>query len=237
MTTIDLTTATPSEVDASLARLESKRSALYREIDTIWTSLHHTVGDARVRKYGRLVWALDREDVEGRAERQARNGDERATVNLARLRKVQEERKAIQTEITRHEEVYVRRGGWSRFFLVDNTNGHIHKSTSCGTCRPTTQFGWLTDLSGQSEEEAVKAHGAMLCTRCFPSAPLEWTNHWDLEAERKKAEACPGSGTTDWVEGTLRSGYAYGNGGECSHCGEWAAATSILRIRKHKPKK
>ena len=35
--------------------------------------------------------------------------------------------------------------GWSRFFLVTSSTGHVHSSTSCSTCRPTTTYGWLPE--------------------------------------------------------------------------------------------
>lgn len=75
---------------------------------------------------------------------------------------------------------------WSRFFLVDNVDGHIHKSMNCSTCYPTTRFRWLPVLSGLTEAEAVTAHGSILCTVCFPSAPVEWTNGISHEAQAAK---------------------------------------------------
>ena len=66
--------------------------------------------------------------------------------------------------------------GWSRFFLVTNTNGHIHKSMDCPTTRPTTKFAWVTSLSGLKEKDAVEQEGEILCTDCFPSAPSEYTS-------------------------------------------------------------
>jgi len=63
---------------------------------------------------------------------------------------------------------------WSRFFLVTNTNGHIHKSMDCSTTRPTTRFAWITSLSGLKEKDAVEQEGEILCTDCFPSAPSEY---------------------------------------------------------------
>jgi hypothetical protein len=66
--------------------------------------------------------------------------------------------------------------GWSRFFLVTNTNGHIHKSMDCSTTRDTTQFAWITSLSGLKEKDAVEQEGEILCTDCFPSAPSEYTS-------------------------------------------------------------
>jgi hypothetical protein len=65
---------------------------------------------------------------------------------------------------------------WSRFFLVLNTNGHIHRDMSCSTCFITTDFGWLPELSGLTEADAVEQQGEILCSVCFPSAPVEWTN-------------------------------------------------------------
>lgn len=64
--------------------------------------------------------------------------------------------------------------GWSRFFLVPD--GHIHSSMGCSTCFPTTQFMWLYELSGLTEAQAVAEYGEILCSVCYPSAPVEWTN-------------------------------------------------------------
>lgn len=64
---------------------------------------------------------------------------------------------------------------WSRFFLVNNTDGHIHSSMNCSTTRPTTLWSWLPLLSGLTEKDAVDAHGTRLCSACFPTAPVAWT--------------------------------------------------------------
>ena len=64
--------------------------------------------------------------------------------------------------------------GWSRFFMVPG--GHIHASLSCKTCNKvgqSTAFTWLSHLSGLTEAEAVAEYGPVLCTVCFPSAPLD----------------------------------------------------------------
>lgn len=64
---------------------------------------------------------------------------------------------------------------WSRFYLVLNNNGHIHRDTSCSTCFATTEYGWLPQLSGLTEADAVADQGEILCSICFPSAPVAWT--------------------------------------------------------------
>lgn len=70
-----------------------------------------------------------------------------------------------------YETEYVRRGGWSRFFIVNNTGGHVHSSMTCSTCFATTEFSWLPEFSGGTEEDMVASFGEMACTVCFPSAP------------------------------------------------------------------
>lgn len=65
--------------------------------------------------------------------------------------------------------------GWTRFYLVRASNGHIHSSMSCSTCYASTDYGWLVDVSGLTEAEAVAAHGERLCTVCYPTAPSAWT--------------------------------------------------------------
>lgn len=79
--------------------------------------------------------------------------------------------------------------GWSRFFLVTNTNGHIHRSMECSTCFPTTSYAWLTSLSGLTEKDAVDEQGTRLCSVCFPSAPVEWTQgYYEAQTKARKAE-------------------------------------------------
>lgn len=80
--------------------------------------------------------------------------------------------------------------GWSRFFLVTNNNGHIHSSMNCRTCFHDTAFNWLPTLSGLTEADAVAEHGEILCSVCFPTAPVEWTNgtsNKDKAAKAKRA--------------------------------------------------
>lgn len=66
---------------------------------------------------------------------------------------------------------FVRRGGWNRYYLVLNSNGHVHREMDCNTCFPTTQYGWVTDLSDCDEDAAVVEYGESMCTICFPNAP------------------------------------------------------------------
>jgi hypothetical protein len=77
--------------------------------------------------------------------------------------------------------------GWSRFFIVNNNGGHIHSTMGCTTCFPTTSFGWLPNLSGMAEADAVAEWGGILCSVCFPSAPSAWTDGVNKKTAAEKA--------------------------------------------------
>jgi hypothetical protein len=91
-----------------------------------------------------------------------------------------------QAQIDALEATYT---GWSRFFLVTSSPGHVHSSMHCSTCYPTTTFGWLPELSGQTEAEAVEELGPTLCTVCFPSAPVGWTSGKKITAAQAAKKA------------------------------------------------
>lgn len=125
--------------------------------------------------------------------------------------------------------------GWNRFFTVPD--GHIHRSTSCHSLRITTRIGWTPSLSGRTEAEAVADLGPTMCTICFPSAPVEWTNGLDAKAQAKKDAECPGSRTTDWVKAAKDAGQTpkYGRRYQtCPHCSKSVSVTSYGNLRAHK---
>lgn len=78
--------------------------------------------------------------------------------------------------------------GWSRFFLVLASNGHVHSTTWCHTTYPTTRWAWLPHLSGLTEAEAVADQGEILCSVCYPSAPVAWTSGTSKADQAAKAE-------------------------------------------------
>ena len=71
----------------------------------------------------------------------------------------------------------------------------------CPTCnRQTsepTRFAWLPELSGLTERDAVEAHGAILCTVCFPSAPVEWTGGISKAEQAAKDERAAAKAARD----------------------------------------
>lgn len=210
---MDLTTATPVQVDTALAEIYERYYAAQRDL---------------------ALNAKHIEDMETGLERKAQ-GDSRYLYwkqeNLDALFEKREVLKAQAREIRAEERPYqaeYRSRPWSRFFLVRNNGGHIHSSMDCSTCFPTTQFGWLPELSGLSEPDAVASQGAILCTVCYPTAPVEWT-------DRRDDSVCAGSGTWDYPSETARKGYAFGNYGVCTHCGQNVTLNKgTNKMRKHK---
>lgn len=164
--------------------------------------------------------------------------DPRARYDQEALREALSAKDDVWAEVLAFRQEFAARGGWSRFYMTQGEGGHIHSSMGCQTCNrnmKATRFSWLTDLSGMSEADAVKAYGAILCTVCFPSAPVEWTNGHELAAAAKQAERCSGSGKFYRSDLPKRTGFAAGNWVTCEDCGAKVAPTSGGKVRAHKP--
>jgi hypothetical protein len=152
---------------------------------------------------------------------------------IAEYRHVKAALDSARQALQDHEAGYT---GWSRFYLVTSSSGHVHSSTHCCTCnkgRLPTSFALVPDLSGKTEAEAVAELGPALCSVCFPSAPAEHREQatvsqaqakaladGGLEAFRvarqkaagKASQRCPGAGKAP----SKNVGY---NHGKCSCCG------------------
>lgn len=235
-------TIDPREIDTELAALHgTRREATERRASTVNT-MHRTAGDKKTGQYGTGRWITPNAEIIAQVEAMAadESTDIRARAkaqhDVAALAEHDAEIEKVAAEIEPLNAIY-REHRWSRFFLVEGPNGHIHSSTECSTCnhrgRPT-RFSWLPELSSKTEADAVESQGARLCSTCFPTAPVEWTNHWELEEARKLAASCPGSGTRDWIEGSVTKSRKYA---KCQHCGELVSLTPSNKFRKHNPKK
>ena len=150
-----------------------------------------------------------------------------------------------------HEANYT---GWDRYFLVVSSDGHVHRSMDCSTCRETTVFAPMPSLSAASLDEAVALVGPALCSVCYPLAPTDMVDGVKVTGKlaevlltdgeevfraklaalaAKRAERCPGSGTTNHD----RAGaHLYRAWGRCDVCGDGVSITSTGKLRAHKPK-
>lgn len=192
-------------------------------------AIHSFVGDRKEWRGRKQVWRLSDAEAILRLREMADAGDERDLSQRARpsevLAKLDEQTTRIlelATEINRCEAEY-RSRPWSRFFLVTSSDGHIHSSMDCTTCRPSTEYGWKPQLSGKTEADAVADLGPLLCTVCFPSAPSEYTRG------KETPVGCAGTGQSPYPG---REGHRYQ---PCRVCGSYQMVTLNGTIRKHKP--
>ena len=159
-----------ADVDGRLAEMWGEDQQLAGRVASLTGSLHQVAGHRRDRDgrwSGSFEEALAAEVPPWEVTRRERW--------VAELGEVQQRRSDLRDDCAPLEAEFAEHR-WSRFFLVQNTGGHIHSSMGCQTCFADTQFGWLPELSGQDERSAVEAHGEILCSVCFPSAPSAWTS-------------------------------------------------------------
>lgn len=174
----DVRTADPVEFDehaeAAAKKLAKARSQHRSRLD----ALHRAIGDSK--KPGGHWGKSDEQTLQAAHEWvMLADGGAASEATGARIRqplrdteKSQDDVDHARQQVDGLEEAFRIRGGWNRAFLVSNANGHVHSSTSCSTCRPSTRFAWMTQYSGADEGTIVQDAGHRACTTCYPSAPI-----------------------------------------------------------------
>lgn len=187
MAIANITTMTPAEVDNILVEAMTEASRAEQMIDV--------ATDTKAKRTEHLDSALDTIASYKLSETEQAYWNKRVEQVKAEIAKNDamiaeytpklEAANAVQKECNAE---YYRRNGWTRFWIVINSNGHIHSSMNCTTCFPTTQYGWLPNLSGSTDAEVVELAGMSACTICFPDAPVEFRNRpSQIEEPAKKA--------------------------------------------------
>lgn len=226
---------TPREVDEQLADLYASLAKTNAKVTSRIDSAHHRLGHRKSYARSRAgQWTT------GPAEtleqlRSALDAGQFSTWDspqvegiLTAVEELRDEVAGITGGMRELNGEFEARGGWSRFFLVTSSaGGHIHSSMSCHTCKLTTEYGWQPQLSGKAEPDAVAEHGAILCTACYPTAPVEWTRGKDTDSN-----TCLGSNQHPATESRRigRSVYV-----ACPVCGE-LQLYGYSGVRKHKRK-
>lgn len=231
-----MTTTSPAVIDTRIAELNSELARTRSQIDYQRGQMHDLAGDNRRKRTMVFVQAIRivKDKYPTSYER-----------IMTSIKEAEAKVESLRAELAPLNAAYEAER-WSRFYLVPG--GHIHSSMYCSTCNKVTSkrgdysqsltnFTWLTDLSGLTEEDAVKAHGALLCTVCYPTAPVHWTNALEEAAKARKAAQCPGSGTYLDRNKPYRTGYYSGNWGTCPECDARPSVTSTGKLRAHKPEK
>ena len=173
----DVRTAEPVEFDDHAKAASGQLSTALSRQRGSFDALHRAIGD---RKQDGSWGKSDEQVIEAAREWVTlAEGGAASEAAGARLRKplrdaeaAGEEAKRAREQVDGLQEAFRIRGGWNRAFLVANAGGHVHSSTACSTCRPTTQYAWMTDYSGADEENIVADAGYRACTVCYPSAPV-----------------------------------------------------------------
>lgn len=211
--------------DRKLADLHEQAERTERDMGLAIETIHYQVGDEREpsHRWGipgpwklDLLTCLSKPVAAGYSYHAESLEKAHASLLDCRTRLV-----GLNNAIDELEAVYaLPENRWARFFLVVSSVGHIHSKRSCSSCTWKTRWAWLPDLSGLDEAAAVKAHGAKLCTHCYPSAPVEWTNFF----EQKKADHCAGSGKRPTRE----------KWNQCPECGKYGRPTRNGYVKAHK---
>lgn len=231
----------PSEIDTICADVAAEHcraeAALAAIVDRLHTDNHerpHYVGRGR----GRKTWTTDlvetiaslRNEVEAPGYTEFQFAYRTPAKNLATYETRRLLVLHLATVLNTYNAEHARRP-WSRFFLVNTNGGHIHSSQRCQTCNRggvPTNILWQPALSGLGEADAVKALGPILCTVCFPSAPLDWT------VGKTKPAHCPGTHQTP-VAGTVQR-YGRSTYGQCPSCSDRPLVTMGGTLRAHAAK-
>jgi hypothetical protein len=173
----------PTKVTEALASLpEDLSTATPGEIDTVLAEIYTNAQRHGQYLNSALKWANDYQ------ERMGDSYDPESWNAKSHLEEVAKHREALRVlgDLAAPLDSQYADRRWSRFFLVTNSNGHVHSSMHCTTCFPTTQYAWLPQHSGGTEETMVEEFGEMACTVCFPTAPT--MPGWMRAAEERKAE-------------------------------------------------
>jgi hypothetical protein len=228
------------EVDTALAEIWGREQANRMVREQALTAIHRDLGEKSYEgRYGEIRWPTSTQEALEALWTKIASGDwshtsadgrlietykaQQARTAIGRLEGAQVLAEELRAEAQPLETEYYA-NPWSRFFLVQNTGGHIHSSMNCATTFPTTQWSWLPELSGLEEDDAVEAYGPRLCSICYPSAPTEWTLGLPAKIDPKR---CPGS--SQIVEPTKK----YGHYGQCPECDGHFALSSTGKLRPH----
>ncbi len=170
----DITSMTPTEIDAVLYAWYVKEGTAKTKAEISWGAVHDRVSTGRHRNQRSMTNDEARTAAENIAATdpsyratEARRALDRLTQALAALEEIRAAAKPYDDE-------FVRRGGWTRAFLVQQANGHVHNTMRCSTCNrggELTRFAWMTEYSGKSEEGDRGGGGGARLHRLLPQCP------------------------------------------------------------------
>lgn len=135
---MNLTTASPREIDTRIAEITNAIASLNN-------AMHRLIGTAK----NPYLSQADRDEARNEFDEKGTQVD------------------ALHAELLTLNGEFARRNGWTRFYMVDNNNGHLHTTRHCSTTYTTTSWYWMVDMSGLTKAEAVELGGKLTCLACF----------------------------------------------------------------------
>lgn len=265
---ITLNTATPVEIDTQMLREMSDRMWAGMKADRAMQWIKHEIASIHnykiwnTDKYGvyrnaageRMQYAFIMENVDTFVA----EGNERVIGYRDEYFTESQSYSTADANIDAINAEFNARGGWTRYYLVVSSSGHIHRNMDCFTCnngKEPTSFALYPSLSGSTVEQAVAKLGAALCTHCFPEAPVEYREQVKIsktaakilldtadEAQFDAAIAKAAAKAATMCEGSSKPGIA-GNDShwqKCTHCDYTARTmsmngTPMYKLPRHKP--
>lgn len=237
----DLATATPREIDTRLAYLYGQAAQLKADRDHAATLAHRALEEKPMRVAGqrKSTWPTDDDDAVIACAALVRDGFQQkswlpdpADV-VKRYDAAETALELVAAEMATLNAEFVGRRGWSRFFQVTSSAGHVHSSMECSTCYLSTEYGWLPEWSGQSEDEALAAlhKGAhMMCSVCFPNAPVAYYTRREPTADEARASGKCHNTVPTWPDGRAWTA----KWAKCGECGAPdVSVTNAGNLRQH----
>ena len=186
---------TPAQIDNLWADLDMACAQLDRRLAALTDHAHYTAGDRRVRSYGHTSWGMTYGEVWAKIEAMVAAGDTTKPFHVAAPRSAAELldaqtdletlRRANRREVEPLREEYARRNGWLRYFVVTSSTGHVHSNVYCSH-RGSTTYGWMPDYSGAEVDTMIAELGPVMCSKCYPDAPLAFTSKKITKAQAAK---------------------------------------------------
>jgi hypothetical protein len=180
----DLTTATPPQIDEAIRTLDLEAERVNTFARRLQDAVREAIGQQATQerrgparsRYTVASWPTDWSVALEQATALPANtpskrryaygetvGDALAAYGANRA----EYSQITSRTVPLHDEFH-RRGGWTRYYRVDNANGHVHVTTNCPNTYPTTRWQWPTNLSGADGDQVVEYAGELTCLTCFP---------------------------------------------------------------------
>jgi hypothetical protein len=183
----------PVEVDTILVEAMWQESKAQGLIDAYMKNIESN--DDKVQQFSKPELIASDPDYWNRTIDRYR---EQATSSREAIAELEPMLAGQQVVIADCEAEYRRRGYWARYYLTQNSNGHLHSSTRCNTLYETTVLAFIPSVSDFTTEQIWEAAGSDACEICFPGNPyfqkkptvrLELPEKQRLREEREAAKA------------------------------------------------